>query len=461
MPHSSHAPYVPTHAQPGVLAALGRRTVLRGAIALLVVAAAATTLAIRSQNPSAQARPAPAHSSAKTLPDAASAPSSPSSTVAAVQPSAVLTDQEGGNEQLLAEVAPGSALAADGIPATALLAYRQAADRERVRAPGCGLSWPLLAAIGRVESDHGRFAGAVLHTDGLSSPPVIGIPLNGHGTALIRDTDGGRLDGDRTYDHAVGPMQFIPSTWARYGVDADLDGTANPFDIFDAAAAAADYLCAAGGDLTTLDGQRRAVLAYNHSDAYLETVLSLEAVYARGVPGLTVPVLPGDPGPIPPPTAPPVNPGRPPALHPTPGPSAAPSTSPSRTGPTSGSPTGSGTSACPADPSATSTSPATSPSTSGSSTASTSPAQSSSSAPSQSAAVSAPPAGCPSVSGPESPSGDPSASDPSASDPSANDPSANDRSASDRSASAAAADGPTGVAPSSPVTGGSTTGDAG
>jgi membrane-bound lytic murein transglycosylase B len=424
-----------------MLAALGRRTVFRGAVVLLVVAAAATALAIRSQNPIAQARPIPAHSGAGSPSGVVSAASS---TAVAVQPSAVMTDQEGDNEHLLAEVAPGSALAADGIPATALLAYRQAADREQLRVPGCGLSWPLLAAIGRVESDHGRFAGAVLHTDGLSAPPVIGIPLDGHGTALIRDTDGGRLDGDRTYDRAVGPMQFIPSTWAGYGVDADGDGAANAFDIFDGAPAPADYLGAAGGDLPTLDGQRRAVLAYNHSDAYLETVLSLEAVYARGVPGLTVPVLPSDPGPIPPPTAPPVNPGRPPALHPTPGPSAAPSTSPSRSASTSASPAGSGTATCPAGPPVpTSSAPASSaagPSgSSGSSTsglpATGSSSPSGSSSPVQSTSNTTAPAGCPSATGTGSPSGDPSAGDPSATDP---------------TASAAPAAAPTGVSPSGP-----------
>jgi len=457
MPHPT---YAPTHAQPGLLAALGRRTVVRGAAVLLVVAAASTALAIRSENPLAQARPAPTHSGAAVSSDA---PAAPSSTSVAVQPSAVLTDQEGDSEHLLADVAPGSALAADGIPATALLAYRQAAEREQVRAPGCGLSWPLLAAIGRVESDHGRFAGAVLHTDGLSSPPVIGIPLDGHGTALIRDTDGGRLDGDRTYDRAVGPMQFIPSTWAGYGVDADLDGAANPFDIFDAAAAAADYLCAAGGNLTTLDGQRRAVLAYNHSDAYLATVLSLEAVYARGVPGLTVPVLPSDPGPVPPPTAPPVNPGRPPALHPAPGPTTHPSTDPStdpstsasRSGATSASPTGSGTTSCPVD-SATPTSAAPGSSGSAGTSASSSPAsgsasQSGSSAPVRSGSSSTTPADCPSASGTGSPSSDPSASDPSASGPSGT----------DRSASAAPAAGPTGVTPSGTATAESATNDAG
>jgi hypothetical protein len=191
--------------------------------------------------------------------------------------------------------APPSVLAADGIPATALAAYENAARWESGIDPGCGITWPLLAGIGRVESDHGRFAGAVLYTDGTSVPEIIGIALDGNGTALIRDTDGGRLDGDPVYDHAVGPMQFIPSTWATYGVDVLGTGTADPFNIFDAAAAAARYLCAAS-DVTTFAGQQRAVFAYNHSADYVRTVLAIARTYAAGVPGVTFPV-PSDPSP--------------------------------------------------------------------------------------------------------------------------------------------------------------------
>ena len=204
-----------------------------------------------------------------------------------------------------------SALAADGIPATALLAYQQAAAAEQLVDPACALSWPLLAGIGRVESDHGRFAGAVLYTNGISVPRIIGIPLDGNGTALILDTDHGRLDGDTVYDHAVGPMQFIPSTWATYGLDGNHDGVADPFNIFDAARTAAAYLCSAGVSLATLAGQTEAVLTYNHSDAYVALVLSVEAAYAQGVPGLTVPVLPpAGPAPAAPaPGIPPADPG--------------------------------------------------------------------------------------------------------------------------------------------------------
>jgi membrane-bound lytic murein transglycosylase B len=207
-----------------------------------------------------------------------------------------------------------SGLAANGIPTVALNAYRVAAARLAHAQPSCGIDWALLAGIGREESDHGQFAGAVLHTDGVSTPRIIGIALNGKGTALIRDTDHGALDGDTVFDRAVGPMQFIPSTWALYGTDANGDGKADPFNINDAALTAARYLCAAGGNLRTQAGQVAAVLAYNHSDQYLAQVLALADAYRRGISisGLPVGNVSGG---LPPVTShgtpPPANPGSP------------------------------------------------------------------------------------------------------------------------------------------------------
>ena len=199
-----------------------------------------------------------------------------------------------------------SGLSNDGIPVVALTAYRHAADLADRANIHCGLSWTLLAAIGRVESDHGRFGGEGLLTSGLSTHRIIGIPLNGNGTALVLDTDRGRLDGDPVFDRAVGPMQFIPSTWVDYATDGDGDGIADPFNIFDAAAAAAKYLCGAGQDLRSRIGTVRAVLTYNYSDSYVATVLSLAATYAGTAlaaqkpstpPVRSAPLLPANPGP--------------------------------------------------------------------------------------------------------------------------------------------------------------------
>ena len=184
-----------------------------------------------------------------------------------------------------------STIIATGIPATALDAYRRAATVAAVRTPACGISWALLAGIGRMESDHGRFGGAVLYSTGVSSRPIIGPALNGNGTALIRDTDHGYYDHDTVYDHAVGPMQFIPSTWARWGADGNSDGHRDPFNVYDAAGAAAGYLCAAGGDLRTVAGQTRAVFAYNHVPSYVAAVLALEAAYAAGRSGAVIPAV--------------------------------------------------------------------------------------------------------------------------------------------------------------------------
>src|SRR4051812_15362662 len=183
-----------------------------------------------------------------------------------------------------------SGLAANGIPNVALNAYRVAAARMASAEPGCGIDWSLLAGIGRVESNHGRFGGAVLNSDGSTSPKIVGPPLDGGRFAYIGDTDNGTWDGDSRYDRAVGPMQFIPSTWRAYAVDGDGNGTTDPTNINDAALGAAHYLCVAGGDLRTSAGQRRAVLAYNHSDSYVAQVLGLAAAYASGTPVADLPM---------------------------------------------------------------------------------------------------------------------------------------------------------------------------
>ncbi|MHC3814372.1 lytic transglycosylase domain-containing protein [Streptomyces sp. DT9] len=179
-----------------------------------------------------------------------------------------------------------------GIPATVLDAYRKAETAMRRSDPGCGLPWQLLAAIGKVESGHA--GGGRVDARGTTLSPILGPVLNGAGFANISDTDGGAYDGDRTFDRAVGPMQFIPSTWAHWKRDGNGDGRSDPGNVYDAALAAGAYLCAGSRDLTVRAGLDAAILSYNHSDTYLRTVLSWLEFYRKG----THPVADGE-GPVP------------------------------------------------------------------------------------------------------------------------------------------------------------------
>jgi len=127
-----------------------------------------------------------------------------------------------------------SAEALADIPADYLRLYEAAA-------PTCpGMSWALLAAIGKVESDHGR---------------NLGVSSAG----------------------AEGPMQFLPATWSAYGVDGDGDGRRDVNDPADAIYGAANFLCHNGaGDPAHL---RDAIYAYNHADWYVDEVLSFYESY--------------------------------------------------------------------------------------------------------------------------------------------------------------------------------------
>ena len=143
-----------------------------------------------------------------------------------------------------ASQAPPSPAARADIPAGYLTLYQQAARR-------CpGLSWSVLAAIGKVESDHGR-----------SPLPGVRSGWNAAG--------------------AAGPMQFgigvgrAGNAWARYGTDFNHDGRRSVYDPGDAIPAAADYLCAAGAP-RRLD---RALYAYNHSRTYVAKVNTIAARY--------------------------------------------------------------------------------------------------------------------------------------------------------------------------------------
>jgi membrane-bound lytic murein transglycosylase B len=169
------------------------------------------------------------------------------------------------------------------IPAMALKAYRFAESWASGFDPNCKLSWSVLAGIGRIESNHGRHLGDLTRfsSTGDVTPTILGPVLNGAPkTGTIHDSDGGRLDGDTTWDRAVGPMQFIPSTWRSLGRDGNGDGISNPNNLFDAAVSAAGYLClSGGGSLADQANLRRAIYAYNHSWDYVAAVLSWANFY--------------------------------------------------------------------------------------------------------------------------------------------------------------------------------------
>ena len=173
--------------------------------------------------------------------------------------------------------------AAVGLPERVLQAYASADLRLAVDQPSCALSWATLAGIGWVESRHGTIRGNWIAPDGTPSQgSILGVALTGEGpVAEIADTDGGTLDGDTMWDRALGPMQMLPTTWGRWGVDGDGDGSANPQDVDDAALAAGRYLCDAGSPLDDPGQWRRAVLAYNRSDVYAADVVSATNYYAE------------------------------------------------------------------------------------------------------------------------------------------------------------------------------------
>ncbi|MEV5747641.1 NlpC/P60 family protein [Actinoallomurus sp. NPDC052308] len=129
---------------------------------------------------------------------------------------------------------------ANGIPSNYLALYKKAGQQY-------GIPWNVLAGIGYVETHHGQ-----LKAPGVSS--------------------------GENYAHAGGPMQFIPGTWATYGVDGNGDGKKSRYDPADAIPAAARYLKASGAP----DRMRDAIFAYNHLTSYVNNVLSWAKKYASG-----------------------------------------------------------------------------------------------------------------------------------------------------------------------------------
>ncbi|MEA3217756.1 MAG: hypothetical protein QOJ19_3912 [Acidimicrobiia bacterium] len=190
-------------------------------------------------------------------------------------------------------------------PLVVLDALWKASSVANTQYPACRVSWSLLAGISRIESGHGTSGGAIVAPNGDVTPRILGPVLDGKSFALILDTDKGAWDGDPVFDRAVGPMQFIPSSWAIFGQDGNGDGRADPNNYYDAALGAANHLCRGGADTSIVTGRRAAVLSYNQSEEYLAAVSALADSYANFV---IPPLAPTPPAPAANPTPAPVSP---------------------------------------------------------------------------------------------------------------------------------------------------------
>jgi membrane-bound lytic murein transglycosylase B len=179
-----------------------------------------------------------------------------------------------------------------GIPPMALSAYRNAEEKMAASNPDCGISWNLLAGIGRVESGHAN--GGATDARGTAVRPIYGPALDG--TLPGNEVVAQRIaDGRVSYARAMGPMQFLPGTWVRYAADGD--GVVDPQNLYDSTLASARYLCSGGTNLRDHSQAVAAILRYNNSMSYARNVLGWAAAYAMGV----VPVdLPPVIGPAPP-----------------------------------------------------------------------------------------------------------------------------------------------------------------
>jgi len=164
-------------------------------------------------------------------------------------------------------VAPPAAVASrlDGpvggmrIPPVALSAYRRAEQTMTTAAPGCGLSWNLLAGIGRIESSPTGTPGAMRSV----------------------------------YTKAPGPKKVPTATWARFASDGDGDGKSDPHNPFDATLATARHLCSSGLNFHNHAQLLTALLRYNNSLAFAENVLGWAAAYATGSVPINLPPIHG------------------------------------------------------------------------------------------------------------------------------------------------------------------------
>ncbi|WP_099025853.1 lytic transglycosylase domain-containing protein, partial [Mycolicibacterium palauense] len=282
----------------GGAAKAGSRPVLGVAVITPLVLAAAVAGAGPSTTLSSQPpNPAPQISGTDVLPLAAVAPTPPDTS----GPTVVPVQRSPANFRIAASTLsappPAAVVTAPGalrIPAVALSAYRNAESMMARAYPNCGVSWNLLAGIGRIESGHAN--NGATDAQGKAVSPIYGPALDGTlpgNEIIVQSRQAGRV----IYARAMGPMQFLPGTWSRYASDGDGDGNADPQNVYDAALAAARYLCSGNMNLRDPSHVMAAILRYNNSTAYARNVLGWAAAYATGVEPVNLPPITG---PVPP-----------------------------------------------------------------------------------------------------------------------------------------------------------------
>jgi len=194
------------------------------------------------------------------------APATLPATAAHAEPETATTPAAPTSTAFDARTAPAafrSASPTADLPGPALAAYQRAEAVINASSSGCHLPWELLAAVGQVETDHGR-----------RTPPA---------ATSLPDSDAGLYDGSAAHDVPIGPMQLTPQAWSAVGVDADGDGNRDARDLDDAALGLAVLLCGTGADLATEAGQRTALAKHNQDPGYLDLVIRLAGDYALPV----------------------------------------------------------------------------------------------------------------------------------------------------------------------------------
>lgn len=277
----------PTRLRQRMIRAPGARCVVIATIAPLVLAGAVGANAPRFPTSTTATRSAPTPSVAVKA-----TPSGPAMVPVRRRPT---------GRHIAAGTSPGPSIeltnAVDtlGIPAIAMSAYRNAEQKMAASDPGCGISWAVLAGIGRIESRHAN--GGTTDGHGTAVRPIYGPALDGTlpgNDVIVQSNAGGRV----SYARAVGPMQFLPGTWARYAADGDGDGVADPQNLYDSALAAARYLCSGGPNLRDQSQVMAAILRYNNSASYARNVLGWAAAYATGVAPVDLPPVTGPAPPL-------------------------------------------------------------------------------------------------------------------------------------------------------------------